>query len=106
TIFSYYIDGGLLAHFATIPIARGNILDLCTRNGVIPLLLSSRTKANLTGVEIQHRLADMAKRSISINALSNQVSIVEGDLKVRQDKLKQHFNDTVTRNHTNYKTTK
>lgn len=98
TIFSYSLDAVLLAHFATIPIARGNILDLCTGNGVIPLLLSSRTKANLTGVEIQHRLADMAKRSISINALSNQVSVVEGDLKVRHANLKQSFYDTVTCN--------
>src|SRR5699024_12676094 len=76
TIFSYSLDAVLLAHFATIPIARGSILDLCTGNGVIRLLLSSRTKANLTGVESQHRLADMSRRSISIRALSNQLSVV------------------------------
>src|SRR5690625_7944433 len=44
TAFSFSLDAVLLAHFANIPIQKGNILDLCTGNGVIPLLLSKRTK--------------------------------------------------------------
>src|SRR5699024_4997083 len=94
----YALGAVLLAHFAMIPSGRVDMLDLFTRNRVIHLLLSARTKADLTVVEIQHRLADMAKRSISINALSNQVSFVEGDLKVRHANLKQSFYDTLTCN--------
>ena len=34
-------------------IKRGNIVDLCSGNGVIPLFLSARTKAKIIGVELQ-----------------------------------------------------
>lgn len=52
-VFSFSIDAILLGRFVQVPIQKGNILDLCTGNGVIPLLLTTRTKASLVGVEIQ-----------------------------------------------------
>lgn len=79
-VFSFSMDAVLLARFATIP-RHGKILDLCTGNGVIPLLLSTRTKASIEGIEIQPRLADMARRSIEMNGLTEQISIREGDLR-------------------------
>src|SRR5690625_4928986 len=81
TVFSFSLDAVLLAHFANIPVQKGTILDLCTGNGVIPLLLSARTNAQIIGVEIQERLVSMAKRSIDYNDLSDQLSIIHGDLK-------------------------
>ena len=47
--------------------AQGANVDLCTGNGVVPLLLSTRTRAEIWGVEIQERLADMAVRNAEIN---------------------------------------
>lgn len=79
-VFSFSMDAVLLARFASIP-KHGKILDLCTGNGVIPLLLSTRTKASIEGIEIQPRLADMARRSIEMNELTEQISIREGDLR-------------------------
>ncbi|MFC0334208.1 tRNA1(Val) (adenine(37)-N6)-methyltransferase [Paenibacillus sepulcri] len=79
-VFSFSMDAVLLARFAGVP-PRGKILDLCTGNGVIPLLLSTRTKAAITGVEIQPRLADMARRSVVWNKLEHQIHIHEGDLR-------------------------
>lgn len=79
-VFSFSMDAVLLARFASIP-KHGKILDLCTGNGVIPLLLSTRTKASIEGIEIQPRLADMARRSIEMNGLTEQISILEGDLR-------------------------
>src|SRR5699024_12303073 len=73
TIFSYSLDALLLADFTYLPIKKGDILDLCTGNGIIPLLLSKRTHGQIYGLEIQARLADMAKRSIMLNDLSNQI---------------------------------
>ena len=55
TVFSFSLDAVLLANFSYVPIQKGKIVDLCSGNGVIPLLLSTRTKANITGVEIQGR---------------------------------------------------
>ncbi|MGZ9587073.1 tRNA1(Val) (adenine(37)-N6)-methyltransferase [Paenibacillus marinisediminis] len=82
-VFSFSMDAVLLARFAAIP-QRGRILDLCSGNGVIPLLLSTRTKARIDGVEIQPRLADMARRSVKLNGLEEQIRIMEGDLKSYQ----------------------
>lgn len=98
TIFSYSLDAVLLAHFANIPIKKGNILDLCTGNGVIPLMLTTKTNAQIVGLEIQERLANMAKRSVILNELEKQISIIEGDLKDTQQDLKQSFYDIVTCN--------
>lgn len=98
TIFSYSLDAVLLANFTYVPINRGNILDLCTGNGAIPLLLSKRTKGNIVGLEIQKRLVNMAKRSVRLNELENQIEIIDGDLKERQRDLQQSFYDVVTCN--------
>ncbi|WP_106495624.1 tRNA1(Val) (adenine(37)-N6)-methyltransferase [Lentibacillus sp. Marseille-P4043] len=96
--FSFSLDAVLLAHFAYVPIKRGSILDLCTGNGVIPLLLSRRTHAQITGVEIQARLADMAKRNVQLNKLEEQITMVHGDLKDMQPVLGQSNVDVVTCN--------
>lgn len=80
-VFSFSMDAVLLARFCTVPV-KGAILDLCTGNGVIPLLLSTRTKANIVGVEIQHRLYDMAIRNVSMNHLEQQIRIIHGDLRL------------------------
>ncbi|WP_238162460.1 tRNA1(Val) (adenine(37)-N6)-methyltransferase [Cohnella sp. AR92] len=79
-VFSFSLDAVLLARFATVP-PRGRVLDLCTGNGVIPILLSTRTSAQIEGVEIQPRLADMAERSVALNGLADRIRIRLGDLK-------------------------
>lgn len=80
-VFSFSLDAVLLARFATVP-PRGKVLDLCTGNGVIPLLLSTRTKARIDGIEIQPKLVDMAQRSVELNGLGGQIQIIEGDLRI------------------------
>ncbi|MFC5406749.1 tRNA1(Val) (adenine(37)-N6)-methyltransferase [Cohnella soli] len=80
-VFSFSLDAVLLARFAGVP-ARGCVLDLCTGNGVIPLLLTTRTEAAIDAVEIQPRLADMAKRSVGLNRLSDKIRIIEDDLRL------------------------
>lgn len=79
-VFSFSMDAVLLARFAALP-KRGRIIDLCTGNGVIPLLMSTRTEAQIEGIEIQPRLADMARRSVELNHLQNRIMIREGDLR-------------------------
>lgn len=98
TIFSYSLDAVLLANFTYVPINKGSMLDLCTGNGVIPLLLAKRTKGSITGLEIQKRLANMADRSVILNGLEEKITIIEGDLKERHEGLKQSYYDVVTCN--------
>ncbi|WP_163539387.1 tRNA1(Val) (adenine(37)-N6)-methyltransferase [Gracilibacillus sp. YIM 98692] len=81
SVFAFSLDAVLLAHFANVPIKRGKIIDLCSGNGVIPLLLSQQSQVPITGVEIQDRLFDMANRSIQMNQLTDQIKMIHGDLK-------------------------
>ncbi|WP_339230765.1 tRNA1(Val) (adenine(37)-N6)-methyltransferase [Oceanobacillus sp. FSL K6-2867] len=104
TAFAFSLDAVLLAHFAYVPIKRGKVLDLCTGNGVIPLLLSKRTNAEITGVEIQERIFHMAERNVKLNTLSDQLTMLHGDLKEMQPVLGQSSFDVVTCNPPYFKT--
>lgn len=96
-VFSFSMDAVLLAHFCSMP-SKGKVLDLCTGNGVIPLLLSTKTKAHITAVEIQPRLADMAKRSVELNHLEAQIDIVQADLKLFPEAYGYELFDAITVN--------
>lgn len=98
SVFAFSLDAVLLARFAYMPIQKGNIIDLCTGNGVIPLLLSKRTKGKIIGVEIQDRLYDMAKRSVQYNGLDKQIQLIHGDIKEMPKQLGYSKYDVVTCN--------
>lgn len=98
SVFSFSLDAVLLARFAYVPKKRGRIVDLCTGNGAIPLFLSARTESTITGVELQPRLAGMARRSVEFNELTGQIDIVEGDVKEIPASLGYEKFDTVTCN--------
>lgn len=104
TAFAFSLDAVLLANFASIPKRKGNILDLCTGNGVIPLLLSKKTKASIFGVEIQDRIYSMAERNVTLNGLEEQLRMIHGDLKEMKPILGQSFFDVVTCNPPYFKT--
>lgn len=97
-VFSFSMDAVLLAKFCYVPIQKGEIIDLCSGNGVIPLLLSERSKANIVGVEIQEKLYDMAVRNVKLNSLDNRVSFICDDIKNVLDTFKKGRFDTVTCN--------
>ncbi len=98
SVFSYSLDAALLAQFAWVPIQQGNLVDLCAGNGAIPLFLSYRTKGTITGLEIQPRLVDMARRSIAFNEKQDQLKMVEGDVKEAGKQLGYGLYDAVTCN--------
>ena len=99
TVFSFSLDAVLLADFAQVPAHnRANIVDLCAGNGVIGLLLSQKTKSPVVGIELQPRLVDMAKRSIQLNGLEDQLSIVEGNIADAATWIKKDTVDVVTCN--------
>lgn len=96
-VFSFSMDAVLLARFASVPNS-AKVLDMCTGNGVIPLLLTTSTKAKIEGIEIQPRLADMARRSVQMNELEEQVSIREGDLRQLVTETGHGYYDVITVN--------
>ncbi|KZN96776.1 tRNA1(Val) (adenine(37)-N6)-methyltransferase [Aeribacillus pallidus] len=104
SVFAFSLDAVLLAKFVYVPIQKGNLIDLCTGNGVIPLLLSTRTKGTITGVEIQKRLFDMAVRSVQYNNLEHQIKIIHGDILDMPKQLGYGKFDVVTCNPPYFKT--
>ncbi|MBQ0140441.1 MAG: tRNA1(Val) (adenine(37)-N6)-methyltransferase [Kurthia sp.] len=98
SVFSFSLDAVLLSKFVNVPHHKGSIIDLCAGNGAIPLFLSARTKATITAVELQERLADMATRSVKYNDLEQQIKIVLGDVKTIAPVLGIEKHDVVTCN--------
>ncbi|MGM7684067.1 tRNA1(Val) (adenine(37)-N6)-methyltransferase [Cytobacillus sp. Hm23] len=98
SMFAFSLDTVLLAKFVYVPIQRGNLIDLCSGNGVIPLLLSKRTKGHITGVEIQEKIYQMAERTIAFNKLDSRIKFIHGDIKDMPTLLGQGKFDIVTCN--------
>lgn len=80
-MFNFSLDTVLLPNFITINEKIKKILDIGTGNGPIPLILSSKTKAKIIGVEIQKEVSEMAKESVKINNLQDQITIINEDIK-------------------------
>ncbi len=80
SVFSYSVDSVLLSRFPRLP-QKGLIVDLCSGNGAVGLFSATKTSAEIRLVELQERLADMGQRSIALNQLQDQVSMINDDLK-------------------------
>ena len=77
--FRFGIDAVLLSNYAKAGM-NDKVIDLGTGTGIIPLLLSAKTKASrIVGIEIQKDMAEMAARSVKYNKLQDKIEIVEGD---------------------------
>lgn len=79
--FSFSLDSIILANYSNIRLKDKKIVDFCTGNGVVPIILAQRTKNSILGVEIQESLSLLANKSIEYNNLTNQVEIVCDDIK-------------------------
>lgn len=97
-MFNFSLDSTLLANFCN-PLAKTKkIIDLGTGNAPIPLFLSLKTNAKIIGVEIQEDVYDLAKRSVELNQLTNQIQIINDDIKGIHKKFENGEFDIVTCN--------
>ena len=79
--FCFGMDAVLLSAFVKVK-PKQRVLDLGTGTGVIPILLEAKTPGeHFTGLEIQSDSADMARRSVALNGLTDKIDIVTGDIK-------------------------
>lgn len=78
--FNFSIDSVLLANFVKTN-NKQKIMDFCTGNAPIPLFLSTKTKSDIIGVELQKEVYDLALKSIKLNKLENQITIINEDVK-------------------------
>ena len=96
--FCFGIDAVMLSDFAKVKPGE-RVLDLGTGTGVIPILLSAKTKGlHFTGLEIQPESADMAQRSVRYNDLEDKIDIVTGDIKEAAELFGTASFDVITTN--------
>ena len=98
--FQFGIDAVLLADFACKGLKAGeSVIDLGTGTGIIPLLMAKGCEAAaFTGLEVQKDSADMAARSVALNALEGRIKIINGDLKDAGKLFPRHSFNVVTCN--------
>ena len=79
--FCFGMDAVLLSGFAKAKTGE-KVLDMGTGTGILPLLMSAKTDTeHFSALEIQPESADMARRSVAMNDLSDKIDIVTGDIK-------------------------
>lgn len=97
-MFCFGIDAVMLANFVHCN-EGASVVDLCTGNGIVPVLLSAKIPADrIIGVEIQNEVSKLANENIEFNNLQDKVSIINDDLKNMPEVLGKSKFDVVTCN--------
>lgn len=102
----FSLDSVLLANFVTIKLTDKKIIDLCSGNAPIPMLLSLRTDARIFGVELQENIFKLGYDSIKENKLDNQIELINLDVLEIPKKIESEKFDIVTCNPPYFKYTK
>lgn len=96
--FCFGMDSVLLSDFAK-EINNSKVIDLGTGTGILPILLSAKTKnTKFVGVEIQQEVAEMANRSVYLNNLQNRIEIINDNIKNLKNKYSTCTFDAVISN--------
>ncbi|AKL93303.1 tRNA1(Val) (adenine(37)-N6)-methyltransferase [Staphylococcus capitis] len=86
-VFSFSTDALLLGHLTEVR-KNDRIMDLCSGNGVIPLLLAAKCNQKIEAIEIQDQLVEMARRSFVHNSLDERLTMYLMDLNNVYDTFK------------------
>jgi tRNA1(Val) A37 N6-methylase TrmN6 len=79
--FRFGVDAVLLADFANIKHGH-SVIDLGTGTGIISILIHAKKKPlEITAVEIQQDMSEMAARSIKLNGLEQNIKVLCMDIK-------------------------
>lgn len=74
--FKFSLDSLLLAEYVDIKKSDGKLLDLCSGNAPIPLILASRHDISITAIELQPDIYDLGVKSIAYNNLQNKIKML------------------------------
>lgn len=78
--FKFSLDSILLAEFVELKNNTRTIVDFCTGNAPVPLILSTKTNARIYGFELQENIYQLAKMSVRENKLESQINIIHANL--------------------------
>ncbi len=96
--FNFSLDSVLLPYFVQINPSTKRILDLCTGNAPIPMILSLKTDAEIFGVELQKEIFDLAKQSIDLNKQFKNIKLINEDVKNISNLYETDYFDIITCN--------
>ena len=78
--FNFSLESVLLPRFCILK-PNMKIIDFCTGNAPIPLILSTLTNSKIIGVELQREIYDLAVDTIKLNKLEDRIEILNLDVK-------------------------
>ena len=96
-MFSFSLDSVLLANFVTLNKNIKEVLDIGSGNAVIPMILSTKTKANITGIEIQEKSFNLGDKSIKYNKLEDKITFILSDVNTGKTIAELIYNKNVSR---------
>lgn len=77
--YRFSVDAVLLANFVDEP-HDNRIVDFGTGSGIIPIIMAAeRGYTDLTGIEIQESLAEVARENVELNETGNRIKIIHDD---------------------------
>ena len=79
--FMFSLDSVLLVNFVTIRLNDKKIIDFCSGNAPIPMLLTYKTKSSIIGIELQKPGYELGVRSITENDMASQIQLINDDVK-------------------------
>ncbi len=97
-LFCFGTDSVLLSDFARAK-SGDTVIDLCTGNGIIPVLLYAKTKASkIYGIELLESSFNLAKKNTELNSLEDRLEFINADIKDYKKYFKDGCADVVTCN--------
>jgi tRNA1(Val) A37 N6-methylase TrmN6 len=97
-MFNFSLDSVLLPNFVTLNKKIDKVMDIGCGNAPIPLILSTLTSAKIYGVEIQEKAYELAKESVEINNLTNNIEIINADINEFYKNIESDSFDVITCN--------
>lgn len=94
--FKFSLDSMLLANFVNINMADSKLLDFCTGNCPIPIILSNSIK-NIVAFEVQKEIYELGDESLTLNNINN-VKLINDDIKNIGNYYKEGYFDIITCN--------
>lgn len=97
--FCFGIDSVLLSDFAKDIKPNSRVIDLGTGTGIISILLSKKIKLKkIIAVEIQMAMCEMARRSVKLNNLEENIEVINENIKELDKKLEVGKFDSIVTN--------
>ena len=79
--FKFSLDSVLLAEFVKNPQYKNSIIELCSGNCAVSMILSTKCDSSITAVELQPEIYELGNESIKYNKLENRINLINCDVK-------------------------